>query len=251
MCQLLFRKIRPSIKIILKNPDTILMENNFPPLPNNASTSISIPSIPNEALTLENKTSSKVLNKLSNYKFPNAIASSRRVQMKLKKLILWHPESMILSQDPLERGIINALNQNAIGAVFLKQLPLSDFTHNFSTSNPQFQSYAIIMAPKKYTIWAGLKWDFKDTPSLWSVFLEKGSFEISPPKLFLPLSLEQNSVRSTFGIHQTEWLTLVRTGSLEQSQGLVAMVHTQSMYQEIKDAIALIQFQKNESAPKQ
>lgn len=166
---------------------------------------------------------------------PVKIQPASRRQRPAQKLIVWDLNQLKNGNDPLGRGIFEALSKKGVGALFLAIQPAAS-----GTSIPTFSSTAAVLAPQKHTIWTGLKWDPTIVPEMWNHFIKTGWIELSPPGSFTNIASNRNVVRAAFGIQQSEWLLLICVGTRAQCRGVVAIVTTRSIATEIGPICTLI-----------
>lgn len=143
---------------------------------------------------------------------------NRRSVGKTAPLTEWKPSELNKSQNTMKLAL-HALFERKIvqAALYLQNIqPTSG-----GASTPSFSAVASMAAQAKHSIWKGLQWDPQVFPDVWKVLLAKGYAEFQPGV--------RNANCSAFGVDGMSWLTLIRVGTPERCEGLVAIISQSSL----------------------
>jgi hypothetical protein len=120
-------------------------------------------------------------------------------------------------------------------ALFLATGPASS-----GNAAPVFQASAALAEDDKIELWTGLKWDPAVAPDTWNLFVKGGLVELSPPSTQTNVKSNRNVIRAAFGVGKGEWLLLIRAGSAQKCRGVLAVVSSRPILNEIPQAASLI-----------
>jgi hypothetical protein len=152
-----------------------------------------------------------------------------------QRVTLWDSKQLKSGHDPLGLGLALMLDRGARQALFLAILPAPA-----GSPVPHFLASAAIAPRDRLKLWTGLKWDPTIVPALWNLFVRTGHAELPPPGTQTDIASNRNVVRAAFGVGPDEWLLLVRTGTLENCRGVLALISDKSMLPALVQAIPLL-----------
>ncbi len=162
-------------------------------------------------------------------------AAKRMEKEAVSQLTLWEIKKLENGTDPLGKGLAQLFSHGVTSAVFLLIHP-----PKARGMAPEFLSTASVEAGHRLPLWTGLRWDPNLVPDLWNYFIKSGYVELTPPGTTTNQKSNRNTVRAAFGITQSEWLTLVRSGPVDSCRGVLALVSKNSVLQAVQEALQLI-----------
>lgn len=165
------------------------------------------------------------------------IRKSSRKGKKKSSLILWDKTLLQKSTDPLAKGILSLLEGKYRDILFLAIAPPPR-----GSSLPIFLGTAAVNEANLKELWDGIRWDPRLVPELWESFKQTGLIELAPPGEVTDSNSNRNIVRSAFGIHAHEWLTLLRAGPTRSCRGILAIVSSKpigSLLQQVTSQVIL------------
>jgi len=142
---------------------------------------------------------------------------------------LWNRESLHISSDPMAHALIQLLDQGVLSAVFLA-LSIAN-----KSEQPRFISKGGIGPKSQLLYWKGMIWDPLLIPDLWNSFVKLGLVELPPPNAHTSVNSNRNVLRRAFGVNPDHWFTLVRVGSVKACRGVLTLISTTSVLQEVQD----------------
>jgi hypothetical protein len=143
---------------------------------------------------------------------------SRRSTAKSAPLAEWKPSELNQSPDSMKQAIHALYDVKLIqSALYLENAP----TVSGGVATPSFVAVAAVSAKAKHTIWKGLQWDPQVFPEVWKVLTTKGYAEFQPGI--------RNANCAVFAVDGMSWLTLIRVGSTDRCEGLVAIISQASL----------------------
>ncbi len=169
---------------------------------------------------------------------PTAGPITRKAQRRVslgQDLIEWTDPVLASEADPMGKGLLILAKKGMTSALFLA---LASATKN--TNLPNFVGSAAYAAKQKKSLWSGIQWNPALVPSVWNALVKNGHVELGPPGTNTNIKSNRNIVRAAMGIHQEEWLILVRVGPENACRGILALVSEKSLVSSLPEAIGFI-----------
>ena len=132
-------------------------------------------------------------------------------------------------EDPLIRAMHHLFQTKGFqSALYLKIHRSNDSTQLL----PIFHADSHLGAKLNERRWAGMEWNPKNTPEIWSEFVEKGTLEIAEKA--------HHSMRALLGVRQPLWTNLVRVGPAHSCRGLLLVVSQVNPKPSIDEVLHLV-----------